>query len=68
MKLGFLFFFNLIIKNEPAYRTNKHMFLDKVRKIKMNENGIISVLLLDIYKNHENINYYSSIKKGNDFV
>ena len=34
----------------------------------MNENGIISVLLLDIYKNHENINYYSSIKKGNDFV
>ena len=25
-------------------------------------------LLLDIYKNHENINYYSSIKKGNDFV
>ena len=37
----------------------------------MNENGIISVLLLDIYKNHENINYYSyysSIKKGNGFV
>ena len=41
---------------------------DEVRKIEMNENGKGNFgLLLDIYKNHEDVNHYSSLryKKGN---
>ena len=35
----------------------------------MNENGVGNFgLLLDIYKNHENINYYSSLRYKKEMV
>ena len=62
---GIKIMYYLRIINSSKCLKNKN---DQVKEIIINEKGIGNFgLLLDIYKNHENINHYSSLryKKGN---